>query len=158
MPLVIPMMVVSIITRRLKEGKTYEDFRKAWYHTVGFGTASKLYTMINAFNPREIVVIGFVEMTPEQDPLSIARIEVKDRLAHPMDDVIEPEIGREFGILVSEDDFSAAGALGYKPPSIGGQETDLAEIAEGLAAAKKLVALASKERDSAKKRKNSRHN
>ncbi len=43
------MMVVSIIKRRLKEGKTYDDFRKAWYHTTGFGTTSKLYTMINAF-------------------------------------------------------------------------------------------------------------
>jgi len=65
--MVIPMIAVSIISRRLKEGKTYEDFRKAWYHTVGFGTASKMYTMINTFNPREIVVIGFVEMTPDQD-------------------------------------------------------------------------------------------
>jgi predicted NBD/HSP70 family sugar kinase len=148
------MMVVSIITRRLKEGKTYEDFRKAWYHTVGFGTASKLYTMINAFNPREIVVIGFVEMTTEQDPLSIARIEVKDRLAHPMDDVIEPEIGREFGILVSEDDFSAAGSLEYKPPSVGGKETDFNEIDAGLAVAQKVMAQASAERDSAKKQMN----
>ena len=154
MPLVIPMMVVSIITRRLKEGKTYEDFRKAWYHTVGFGTASKLYTMINAFNPREIVVIGFVEMTPEQDPLSIAGIEVKDRLAHPLDDVIEPEIGREFGILVSEDDFSAAGTLEYKPPSVGGKETDFNEIEEGLAVAQKVIAQASAERDNAKKQMN----
>ena len=151
MPLVIPMMVVSIITRRLKEGKTYEDFRKAWYHTVGFGTASKLYTMINAFNPREIVVVGFVEVTPEQDPLSIARIEVEDRLANPLDDVIEPEIGREFGILVSEDDFSAAGTLEYKPPSVGGKETDFNEIEEGLAVAQKVIAQASAERDNAKK-------
>ena len=26
------MITVAIVTRRLKEGKTYEDFRKAWYH------------------------------------------------------------------------------------------------------------------------------
>ena len=31
------MITVAIVTRRLKEGKTYEDFRKAWYHTIGFG-------------------------------------------------------------------------------------------------------------------------
>ena len=145
------MIAVSIISRRLKEGKTYEDFRKAWYHTVGFGTASKLYTMINAFNLREIVVIGFVEMTPDQDPLSILRIDVKERLDNPLDDVIEPVTGREFGILVSEDDFSAAGSLEYKPPTIGGKEIDFNEIAEGLAAAKKLIARASAERDSVKK-------
>lgn len=151
MSLVIPIIAVSIITRRLKEGKTYEDFRKAWYHTVGFGTSSKLYTVINAFDQREIIVVGFVEINPDQDPLSILRIDVKERLDNPLDDVIEPEIGREFGILVSEDDFSADGALGYNPPSIGGKETDLTEIAEGLAAAKKLIAQASKERDSAQK-------
>jgi hypothetical protein len=29
------MITVAIITLRLKEGKTYEDFRRAWYHTVG---------------------------------------------------------------------------------------------------------------------------
>jgi predicted NBD/HSP70 family sugar kinase len=148
------MMFVSIITRRLKEGKTYEDFRKAWYHTAGFGTTSKLYTLINVFNPREIVVIGFVEVTPEQDYLSIARIDVKERLANPLDDVIEPEIGREFGILVSEDDFSAAGSLEYKPPSAGGKETDFNEIEEGLAVAKKVIAQVSAERDSAKKQMN----
>jgi hypothetical protein len=38
------MMWISILMRRLKEGKTYEDFRKAWYHTVGFGTPCKLYS------------------------------------------------------------------------------------------------------------------
>jgi len=90
-------------------------------------------------------------MTPDQDPLSILRIDVKERLDNPLDDVIEPVIGREFGILVSEDDFSAAGSLEYKPPTIRGKETDFNEIAEGLAAAKKLIAQASTERDSVKK-------
>jgi hypothetical protein len=145
------MITVSIITRRLKEGKTYEDFRKAWFHTVGFGTASTLYTVINAFDPREIIVIGFVETDAGNDPMSILRIDVKERLENPLDAVIEPEIGREFGILVSEDDFAAAGALEYHPPSVKGQETDLNEIAAGLAEAKRLVAQAAAERDNAKK-------
>ncbi|HII98558.1 MAG TPA: hypothetical protein HA272_04700 [Methanoregula sp.] len=28
---------VSILTRRLKEKKTCEDFRRVWFHTTGFG-------------------------------------------------------------------------------------------------------------------------
>jgi len=32
---------VSILTRRLREGKTYDDFRKAWFHTTGFGVEGK---------------------------------------------------------------------------------------------------------------------
>ncbi len=146
------MIVVSIITRKLKEGKTYEDFRKAWFHTVGFGVPSKLYTAINVSDRREIIVIGFVEIKPGQDPLKILRTEVKERLTHPLDDVIEPEIGREYGILVSEDDFSPDGEIAYGPATINGAETDLTEVAQGLALAQELIAQASKERDEAKKR------
>ena len=85
------MIAISIITRKLKKGKTYEDFRKAWYHTVGFGTASKLYTAINALDQREIIVVGFVEVKPGQDPMKILRIDVKERLDNPLETVIKPK-------------------------------------------------------------------
>jgi hypothetical protein len=148
-------MSIVILTRRLREGKTYEDFRKAWYHTVGFGTefgtASKLYTAINVFDQREIIVVGIGEVKLEQDAMRLARIDIKERLEHPLDAVIEPEMGRTFGILVSEDDFSPAGKIEYKPASINGKETDFKEVAQGLALAQKLIAQAMKERDKAKK-------
>jgi hypothetical protein len=146
------MIVISIITRKLRKGKTYEDFRKAWYHIVGFGTASKLYTAINAFDQREIIIIGFVEVKSGQDPMKILRIDVKERLDNPLEDVIEPEIGRRYGILVSEDDFSSVGEIKYKPPSINGKETDLTEISQALALARKLITLAAKERDTKKEK------
>ncbi|MDY9923200.1 hypothetical protein [Methanobacterium sp.] len=41
---------VAIVTRRLKEGKTYDDFRKEWYHTIGFGASNKMYTIVNTFD------------------------------------------------------------------------------------------------------------
>jgi predicted NBD/HSP70 family sugar kinase len=143
------MIQVAIVTRRLKEGKTYEDFRKAWYHTIGFGASSKLYTMINAFDPREIIVVGFVE-TNLEDLLSKLRIDVKERLANPLDDVIEPQISRKFGILISEDDFSADGAIDYKPAATGGKETNLEEISNNLSEIAAAIAQASAERDLAK--------
>ena len=148
------MIVVSILSRRLKQGKTYEDFRKAWYHTVGFGTPGKLYTAINAFDPREIIVIGIGEIKSEQDAMKMLRTDVKERLDHPLEAVIEPEIGRTFGIVVSEDDFSRAGEIKYKPPSISGKETDFNQIAQGLALAQKLIAQAVAERDSVRAKKN----
>ena len=144
------MITVAIVTRRLKEGKTYEDFRRAWYHTVGFGTPSRLSTVINAADPREIIVIGFVE-TDLDKYLAGLKIDVKERLANPLDEVIEPAIGRTFGILVAEDDFSAPGALAYKPPSVGGKETDLAEVSRDLKEISRMIALASAERDRMKK-------
>jgi len=146
------MIAISIITRKLREGKTYEDFRKAWYHTVGFGTTSKLYTAINALDQREIIVIGFVEVKLGQDPMEILRIDIKERLDNPLETVIEPKIGRTYGILVSEDDFSSTGKIEYKPTSINGKETDFAEISQGLALAQKLITQAAAEREKAKKR------
>ena len=148
------MIGISILTRRLKEGKAYEDFRKAWYHTVGYGTPIKLYTAINVFDSREIIVVGIGEITPEQDLLKMLRIEVKERLDNPLGAVIEPEVGRTFGIVVSDDDFSPAGKIEYKSASVNGKETDFNEIAQGLALAKKLIALAATERDSASAKKN----
>ena len=52
------MMALSIVTRRLEKGKTCEDFRKTWYHTVGFGTPCKLYSAINPFDQREIIIVA----------------------------------------------------------------------------------------------------
>lgn len=143
---------VAVVTRRLKEGKTYEDFRKAWFHTIGFGTSSKLYTMLNVADPREIVVIGFVESEVEQ-LMEGLRIDVKERLSHPLDDVIEPAIDRKFGILVSEDDFSAEGSIAYAPPSIGGVETSPGEIMGLLSEVQARIAEASAERELEKSKK-----
>lgn len=144
---------VSIITRRLRKGKSYDDFRKAWYHTTGFGVEGKeeggkntMFTLINVFDPSEIVVLGFATTTLEQlkDALEI---DVEYRGENPMDSVIEPEIGRKFCALISEDDFSAVGEIPYKPPSVAGKETDLTEFDENLQAIKGLFASAAKKRD-----------
>lgn len=145
------MLVISILTRRLKRGKTYEDFRKAWYHTVGFGTPCKLYSAINAFDQREIIVVGLANIDPEQNPMDILRIDVKERLDHPLEAIIEPEIGRKFGIVVSDDDFSPVGEMEFKPASINGKETDFKEIAQGLTLARKLISQAAAERNKARK-------
>ena len=143
------MITVAIVTRRLKEGKTYEDFRKAWFHTTGFGTFSKLHTMVSVNDPREITVIGFVEMSIE-DAASELEIDVKERLSHSLDDIIEPEIERKFGILVSEDDFSASGNIDYKPASINGKVTDFEDISSNSSKLAEAIERASEKRDKAK--------
>lgn len=143
-------MTVSIITRRLKEGKTYEDFRKAWYHTVGFGTSSKLYTALNINDPREIIVMGFVESKIE-DFMKGLEIDVKERFENPLDDVIEPEIGRKFGMVISEDDFSDEGAIQYKEPSINGNETDIKSVYKNIVQVAEFISNASAERDKLKR-------
>ncbi len=148
------MMSVAIVKRRLKEGKTYEDFRKAWYHTTGFGTKNKMYSLINAFDEREIIVIGFTELPTETEYiLEGLRIDGKERLDNPLDDVIEPDIERDFGILISEDDFSAEGSIEYKNPTVDGMAIDVEEVVDGLIELKQALKQASAERDAAKKTK-----
>jgi len=145
---------VSILTRKIKEGKTYEDFRRAWFHTTGFGvkgkevegSSARLLTFINIFDPREVIVLGFTTTTLEQleDALDI---DVKVRGENPLDEVIEPAIGRKFCAMIAEDDFSAAGDIPYKPATIEGEETDIAEFEKNLQAIAGLYAAASKKRD-----------
>lgn len=145
------MMFISILTRKLKKGKSYDDFRKAWYHTVGYGVPVTLYSAISVFNPREVIVVGLGEFKPGQDPERLIQIEVNERLEHPLEMVIEPEIGRTFGIVVSEDDFSPVGEMKLKPATVNGKETDFDEIDQGLKMAQKLLARAAAERDAARK-------
>jgi hypothetical protein len=145
---------VSILTRKLREGKTYDDFRKAWYHTTGFGvkgkeaegSSNRMFSMINVFDPREVVVIGFSTTTLEQLEAALD-IDVKVRGENPLDDVIEPEIGRKFCALISEDDFSAVGNIPYKPPTLAGKETDMAEFGKTIHALQGFFGAASKKRD-----------
>ncbi|NMB78643.1 MAG: ROK family protein [Methanomicrobiales archaeon] len=145
---------ISILTRRLRKGKTYDDFRKAWFHTTGFGVEGKevegsgnrMYSMINIFDPQEVVVIGFSTTTPDQlrDALEI---DVKVRGENPLDEAIEPEIGRKFCALVAEDDFSAAGAIPYQPAMVNGKATDIKEFASLLSALQGLFGAAAQKRD-----------
>lgn len=132
------MIQAAIIKRRLKEGKTYEDFRKAWYHTVGFGTNNRMLTIISVDDPREVIVIGLNETTIEQVRKLVA-IDVQEREKNPLDDVIEPEIDRTFGILVAEDDFSAQGSIEYKPPVVDGKSINMAEVEENLQAGAQIL-------------------
>jgi hypothetical protein len=142
------MITVSVVKRRLKEGKTYEDFRKAWYHTVGFGTKCKLYTSINVRDPREIIVIAFAELTLENASKTLD-IDIKERTVNTLDDVIEPDIGRSFSVMISEDDFSGVGDTQYQSPSIDGQETNLPEIFDEISHMKDIVEAAAERRKKA---------
>lgn len=140
---------VAIVTRRLKEGKNYDDFRRAWYHTTGFGTKNRMFTFVNISDPREITVIGMTVMDPD-DLMKEFMVDVHERLAHPLDDVIEPGIVRKYGLLLSEDDFSANGSITYQPPSVEGKESDPAWIFEKIAKFGAAISEASGFRDRAK--------
>lgn len=148
------MKFIAIVTRKLKPGKTYEDFRKAWFHTVGFGTSSKMYSMLDIFDPSKVTVIGFIDLGDQElsreELLAGFRIDVKERLEHSLDEIIEPEIDRDFGLLVAEDDFSAEGAIDFVPAAVAGKNTDFNKTEKYMDLVRSVLIQVSQERDAAK--------
>ncbi len=97
-------------------------------------------------------MIGFGPEILEESLKSVFAIDVKDRLENPLDDVIELEIGRSFGCLISEDDFSPVGELEYQQPAVAGVVTDLKELDGLLGLVKTGIVQASRKRDNARNR------
>jgi hypothetical protein len=147
------MKFIAIIHRRLREGKTFDDYRKAWFHASGFGAPTTMYTVVNAFDPKEIISVAiggggggtFEEMKSKMK--SILDIDVKERHASPLDDIVEESIVRHFGLVIAEDDFSPAGPLEYVTPSVDGEHTDYGEFVKMSAELAQLIAEAAGRRD-----------
>jgi hypothetical protein len=59
-------VIVSILVRRLREDKTYEDFREAWLPEKGFCWPTRVVTAQRMDDPREIITIGFSDIRAEQ--------------------------------------------------------------------------------------------
>jgi hypothetical protein len=147
------MKFITIIHRRLREGKTFDDYRKAWFHASGFGAPTTMYTVVNAFDPKEIISVAIVgggggsfeEMKSKMK--SILDIDVRERNASPLDDIVEESIVRHFGLVIAEDDFSPAGPLEYVTPSVDGEHTDYGEFVKMSAELAQLIAEAAGRRD-----------
>lgn len=133
------MIAVAIVRRRLRPGKTYDDFRRAWYHQTGFGASNRMLTALNVADPREVIVIALTEVSPD-DAARLLEVDASERTASPLNDVIEPPVDRTFGILIAEDDFSSSGPVPYRPATVGGSQTDLGEVHKMLALGATMLA------------------
>jgi hypothetical protein len=47
------VIVISILIRQLREGKTYQDFREAWLPDQGFDFPTRVVSAQNVQNERE---------------------------------------------------------------------------------------------------------
>jgi len=75
---------------------------------------------------------------------SILDIDLKERDASPLDDIVEEPIVSHFGLVIAEDDFSPAGPLQYVTPSVDGVKSDYDEFVKMSSALAQLIALAAK--------------
>ena len=102
-------MIIGILTRRLREGKTYENFRDAWLPEKGFGVPTRVVSAQGLEDPCEIVTVGFTDIGPDDVEAFLARVGDQESVRHErIDEVIEPEMTRAFYIQVADDDLTEA--------------------------------------------------
>ena len=130
-PISLASMVLAVFVRRLREGKTYADFRQAWKAERGFGVSTRVVSGQRLDDDREIITIGFSDISAEQGEALLAQVgldtsgeqatepapesgdehlgEVADeQLARRsrISEVIEPEMTRTFYLQLAEDDLT----------------------------------------------------
>lgn len=100
-------MIVSVFVRRLKEGRTFEDFVLAWEADQGFGVPTRVFNAQSLDDPRDVISIGFVALAPDELQPGIAGSRAPEAVRHDrIDEVIESTTLRCMYELKTEHDFT----------------------------------------------------
>jgi hypothetical protein len=111
---------VSVFVRRLRPGKTYQDFLDAWYPDQGFGIPTRgPFVSVNPADDREILVVAFVDL-PDVASLEagMGDVAAQEAVRHErIDAVIESTTLRGIYELVDEFDFSTDATVASGRPT-----------------------------------------
>ena len=102
-------MYVSVLVRRLKPGKTYDDFVRAWYPDKGFGIGGRGPILArNVDDEQEILAIALIDLgTGESLDDVMARVGAQEAVRHArIADVVEASVVRGIYEVTDEFDFS----------------------------------------------------
>jgi hypothetical protein len=100
-------VIVAVFRRRLKNGKSFEDFKQAWEAEKGFGVPTRVFNAVSLTDEREVLTIGFVATEPEALQTGIEEVGAQEQVRHGrIDDVIESTELRAMYRLATEHDFS----------------------------------------------------
>ncbi|MEM8570314.1 MAG: hypothetical protein AAGG56_05320 [Pseudomonadota bacterium] len=103
------MNYIAVLARRLRPGRTYEDFLEAWYPNKGFGwTGSGPLVARNVADAREILTYAQFELPEGADlDAEIARVAQQEAVRHDrIAEVVEPADFRGIFQITDEFDFS----------------------------------------------------
>jgi hypothetical protein len=101
---------IAVLVRRLRPGRTYEDFVNAWYPDRGFGIAVRGPVLgVNVDDEREILTLSFINLTlREQLEAELQRVADQEHLRHDrLADIIESTTVRAIYEQRDEFDFSS---------------------------------------------------
>ena len=100
-------MIVSVFVRRLKPGASFRDFVREWEADEGFGVPTRVFNAQSLTDPREVISIGFVAVTPEQVAQWLSTVPESEAVRHErIDTVIESTTLRCMFEVRTEHDFS----------------------------------------------------
>jgi hypothetical protein len=100
-------MIVSVFVRRLKPGASFQDFVREWEADEGFGVPTRVFNAQSLTDPREVISIGFVAVTPEQVAQWLSTAPATEAVRHErIDTVIESTTLRCMYDVRTEHDFS----------------------------------------------------
>ena len=101
-------MIVSVFVRRLKEGCSFADFLREWEADVGFGVPTRVFNAVSLEDPREVISIGFVGVSPAELTKGLAAAQVSEQVRHDrIDTVVESTTLRAMYDVQAEYDFTA---------------------------------------------------
>jgi hypothetical protein len=100
-------VIVAVFRRRLREGRTFEDFKRAWEADKGFGVPARVFNAVNLADEREILSVGFVAIEPEALDAGTEQVAAQEQVRHNrIDDVIESTELKAMYRLATEHDLS----------------------------------------------------
>ena len=101
-------MFCSVLIRRLKEGASFEDFRKAWEPEPGyFGRPVRVSHARRIDDEREIVSLSLMDISAEDLSESLERIAEGERRRHgQIDQVIETTVVAGIYEVIAEVELS----------------------------------------------------
>jgi hypothetical protein len=100
----------AVLVRRLREGKTYDDFVAAWYPDKGFGFAEGWGPMTarNTQDEREILTFALFKVAADESlDAALERVGAQEAVRHErLEEVIESTTLRGLYEVLDEFDFS----------------------------------------------------
>ena len=101
-------MFCTVLIRRLKEGVSFEDFRKAWEPEVGhFGHPMRVVHARRTDEEREILSFAFLDISAQELSTALERIAEGEKQRHDrIAEVIETTVVSGIYEVITEVDLS----------------------------------------------------
>jgi hypothetical protein len=102
-------VIVSVFVRRLKQGRTFAEFVEEWEADEGFGVPTRVFNAQSLEDPRDVISIGFVDVTVPELERRLAEAAAQERVRHErIDTVVESTTLRCMYEVRTEHDFTGA--------------------------------------------------